>query len=208
MTLEAELLDALGWRPKPPVPSSLEFAFLAWDFEKTTPEYEYEVELPEADFRPLYVDFVSAAYAAALDSIGDLKFPEGFGEGRGLISSVMGVLPGTKRGSETDELWSMAVAWEFDTWLERILRTNGGDVVSARELIESQCPLPAFVSESPDLAAELLNDPKDPKAPDLRILVRWMGIRGWNDDRVRLIVQEHSILLNDWFKGSHFVSYD
>jgi len=29
-----------------------------------------------------------------------------------------------------------------------------------------------------------------------------MGRRGWNDDRVRKIVQEHSIMLNDWGKTS------
>ena len=110
MAHETELSDALNWRPKPPVPSSLEFAFLAWDFQKTTPDYEYDVELPEADFRPMYVDFVSAAYAATLDSIGDLEFPDGFGEGPGLLSSVIGVFPGTRRGRETDELWSMAIA--------------------------------------------------------------------------------------------------
>ena len=208
MPQEAELLDALNWRPKPPVPSSLEFAFLAWDFEKPTPDYEYEVELPEADFRPLYVEFVSAAYAATLDSIGDLQFPEGFGEGPGLLSSVIGVFPGTKRGKETDELWSMAVAWEFDTWLERMLRINGGDVMAARELIEDRCPVPDYVAGTPDLNAELLTQPDDPKAPDLRILLRWMGVRGWNDDRVRAVIQEHSIMLNDWFKGSHFVDYD
>ena len=208
MGREAELLDALNWRPKPPVPSSLEFAFLVWDFEKPSPEYEYEVELPEADFRPLYVEFVSAAYAAALDTIGDLQFPEGFGEGPGLLTSVIGVLPGTKRGRETDELWSMAVAWEFDTWLERMLRINGGDVMAARELIEDRCPVPDYVAGTPDLKAALHTHPDDPKAPDLRILIRWMGNRGWNDDRVRAVIQEHSIMLNDWFKGSHFVDYD
>lgn len=195
-------MDALNWRPKPPVPSSLEFAFLAWDFEKPTPDHEYEVELPEADFEPMYVDFVSAAYAATLDTIGDLKFPEGFGEGPGLLTSLIGVFPGTKRGRETDELWSMAVTWEFDTWLERILRVNGGDVAAARELIENRCPVPDYIANTADLKTELLNDPD---APDLRILLRWMGVRGWNDDRVRAVVQEHSIMLNDWHQGSPFV---
>jgi hypothetical protein len=208
VTQEAELLDALGWRPKPPVPSSLELALLVWDFQKESPDYEYEVDLPEADFRPMYVEFVSAAYAAALDSIGDLKFPERFGKGSGLLSSMIGVLPGTKHGNETDELWSMAVAWEFDTWLERMLRINGGDVTAARELIENHCPIPDYVADSQDLTSDLLVDPDDSKAPDLRILLRWMGTRGWNDDRIREIVQEYSIMLNDWFKGSHFVSYE
>ena len=208
MAPEAEMLDALNWRPKPPVPSSLEFAFLTWDFEKTTPDYQYEIELPEAEFRPMYVDFVSAAYAATLDAIGDLSFPEGFGEGLGILSIVIGVFPGMKRGRETDELWSMAVAWEFDTWLERMLRINGGDVVAARELIEERCPVPDYIANAPDLKTELLNFPDDPKAPDLRILLRWMGARGWNDDRIRGIVEEHSIMLNDWFKGAHFVNYD
>ena len=208
MTSDADLIDALNWRPKPPVPSSLEFAFLAWDFEKTTPDYQYEIELPEAEFRPMYVDFVSAAYAATLDSIGDLAFPKGFGEGPGILSILIGVFPGTKCGRETDELWSMAVAWEFDTWLERMLRINGGDVVAARELIENRCPLPGYTADAAELKTKLLDNPADPKAPDLRILLRWMGVRGWNDDRVREIVQEFSIMLNDWFNGSHFVSYD
>ncbi|MDP6667805.1 MAG: hypothetical protein QF357_10485 [Dehalococcoidia bacterium] len=204
MAREAELIDALDWRPSPPVPSSLEFAFLAWDFEKPTPEYEYEVELPGADFEPMYVDFVSAAYAAALDTIGDLRFPEGFGKGPGLLASLLGILPGTKRGRETDELWSMAVSWEFDTWLERILRINEGDIAAARTLIEDRCPVPGYIADTPDLKTELLNYPDDPNAPDLRMLLRWMGVRGWNDDRVRAIVQEHSIMLNDWHQASPF----
>lgn len=205
MAREAELLDALGWRPKPPVPSSLKFALLAWDFEKTTPEYEYEVELPEADYKPMYVEFVSAAYAAALDTIGDLQIPDGFGESPGIISNLIGILPGTSRGTEADELWAMAVAWEFDTWLERILRLNGGDVDAARLLAEDRCPVPPYVANMPDLKTELLNYPSYSDEPDTRILLRWMGVRGWNDDRVREIVQEHSIMLNDWGHASPFL---
>ena len=105
-------------------------------------------------------------------------------------------------------MWSMALAWEFDTWLERMLRINGGDVVAARELIENRCPLPGYTADAAELKTALLDSPADPKAPDLRILLRWMGVRGWNDDRVREIVQEYSIMLNDWFKGSQFVSYE
>ena len=92
----------------------------------------------------------------------------------------------------------MAVAWEFDTWLERMLRINGGDVVAARELIEDRCPVPDYIANMPDLKTALLNHPDDPNAPDLGILLRWMGARGWNDDRIREIVLENSILLNDW----------
>ena len=204
MTREAELLDALNWRPSPPVPSTLEFAFLAWDFEKPTPQFTYDVELPEADFKPMYVDFVSVAYAATLDVIGDLKFPPKFGMGPGLIGTLKGLFPGMERGRETDELWSLAVAWEFDTWLERILRINGGDVAAARELIEGRCPVPEYIATAPVVKTELLNYPDDAKAPDSRLLLRWMGVRGWNDDRVREIVQENSIMLNDWQQSSPF----
>ncbi len=202
---EAELLDALNWRPKPPVPSSLEFAFLAWDFEKPTPDYDYEVELPEADFEPVYVDFVSAAYAATLDTIGDLKFPEDYGKGRGIVAAIVGLFPGTKRGTEEHELWEMAVTWEFDTWLERILRINGGNVAAARVLIESHCPVPDYVDTMSKLRWDISSAPGDPGAPDLPLLISWMGIRGWNDDRVREIVQEHSIMLNDWHQSSPFL---
>lgn len=198
MAYEAELLDALLWRPSPPKPSTLEFALLAWDFEKPTPDFEYTVELPEADFDPMYFDFVSAAYAAVLDVIGDLRIPENFGNGPGLLATLIGLLPGTKSGNETDEIWSMAVTWEFDTWLERILRINGGDVVSARELIEDRCSVPEYVGSTPHLKTELLNYPDNEAEPDIRLLLRWMGIRGWNDDRVRGVVQENSIMLNDW----------
>ena len=198
MARDAELLAALSWRPSPPNPATLEFALLAWDFELDTPDYEYEVELPEADFATMYVDFVSAAYAAALDVVGDLKIPEQFGQKPGLIKRFTGLFPGTKRGTEGRELWTLAVAWEFDAWLERILRINGGDMAAARTLIEDRCPVPDYVEKSPDLKTELLNYPDVVNAPDLRIVLRWMGIRGWNDDRIREIVVESSIMLNDW----------
>ncbi|MDA1279503.1 MAG: hypothetical protein O3B95_05600, partial [Chloroflexi bacterium] len=198
MARDTELLDALVWRPSPPVASSLEFAFLAWDFEKPTPAFQYAVELPEAKFKPMYADFVSAAYAATLDTIGDLTFPPNFGKGPGLLAKIKGFFPGMKSGRETDELWSLAVTWEFDTWLERILRINGGVMAAARELIEDRCPVPDYISTAPDLKAELLNYPDDPNTPDVRVLLRWMGIRGWDDDRIRKIVQENSIMLNDW----------
>jgi hypothetical protein len=198
MPQDAIILDAITWRPSPPAPATLEFALLAWDFERPTPDYEYEVELPEAAYAPMYVDFVSAAYAAALDVIGDLKIPDKYGHRPGMIASVIGLFPGTKRGTEEHELWEMAITWEFDTWLERILRINGGDVAAARQLIEDRCPVPDYVGTSPDLKAELLNYPDNPNAPDRQLLLRWMGIRGWNDDRIREIVLEHSIMLNDW----------
>lgn len=198
MARDAELLAALSWRPSPPNPATLEFAFLAWDFELPTPEYEYEVELPDSHFDPMYVDFVSAAYAAALDVVGDLTIPSDYGQKPALLKQIVGLFPGTKRGTEGWELWSLAVAWEFDTWLERILRINGGYVSGARELIEDRCPVPDYVANAPDLKTELLNYPDDANAPDLRMLLRWMGVRGWNDDRIREIVLENSIMLNDW----------
>ncbi len=198
MAREVELLEALSWRPKPPIPATFEFALLAWDFEQETPEHEYLVELPDADFRPLYVDFVSAAYAAVLDAVGDLKFPHKYGESQGPLKTIIGFFPGTRRGTEGSELWTLAVAWEFDTWLERILRINGGDVATARTLVEDRCPVPEYVGSTPDIKTELLNYPDDAGIPDLRILLRWMGNRGWNDDRIREIVLENSIMLNDW----------
>lgn len=198
MTRDAELLAALSWRPTPPTPATLEFALLAWDFELETPEYEYEVELPEADFAPMYVDFVSAAYAAVLDVVGDLTIPRAYGQKPGLLKRIKGLFPGTKRGTEGRELWTLAVAWEFDTWLERILRINGADVEAARTLLEDRCPVPDYVGNTPDLKTELLNYPDNPKEPDLRIVLRWMGARGWNDDRIRAIVEENSVMLNDW----------
>ncbi len=198
MARDAELLDALSWRPKPPVPSTIEFALLAWDFELETPEYEYEVELPEANFEPLYVDFVSAAYAAVLDVVGDLTIPRKYGQRPRLLKRFTGLFPGTRRGTEGRELWALAVTWEFDTWFERVLRINDGDVVGARELVEKRCPVPDYIATSSDLKTELLNYPGDANIPDLRILLRWMGARGWNDDRIREIVEEHSIMLNDW----------
>jgi hypothetical protein len=208
VTQDADLLEALNWRPSPPVPSTLEFALLAWDFELETPDYEYEVELPEADFTPMYVDFVSAAYAATLDVVGDLNFPDGYGEGPGIAATIIGLFPGTKRGTEEHELWELAVTWEFDTWLERIFRINGGDVVAARELIEAECSVPDYVGSEPDLKTELLVNPGEPARPDTRLLLRWMGKRGWNDDRVREIVQANSIMLNDWEQNSPFVERD
>ncbi len=204
MPRDAELLAALSWRPTPPTPATLEFALLAWDFELETPEYEYEVELPEADFEPMYVDFVSAAYAAVLNVVGDLTIPEKYGQKPGLLKRFIGLFPGTRRGTEGRELWALAVAWEFDTWLERILRINDGDVAAARTLVEDRCPVPDYVGNTPDLKTELLNYPDDPGTPDLRILLRWMGVRGWNDDRIREIVLENSITLNDW-QNSPFV---
>lgn len=202
MSTDVEVIKALDWKPSPPQPATIEFAMLAWDFEKPTPAYTYEVELPSASFDPLYYDFVSAAYAAALYSVGELRFPASYGESPGILKRFTGLFPGTERGTEIDEIWDLAVAWEFDTWLERILRINGGDVVAARELIEGQCPVPNYIASHPTLKTELLNYPDDDSAPDLRLLLRWMGRRGWNDDRVRKIVQEHSIMLNDWGKTS------
>jgi hypothetical protein len=198
MSQEIELRTALNWKPSPPNPATLEFALLAWDFELETPDYEYEVELPEADFAPMYVDFVSAAYAAVLEVVGDLRIPRTYGKKPGLLKRFKGVFPGTKRGTEGRELWSLAVAWEFDTWLERILRLNGGDVPGARDLIENGSPIPDYVGKSPDLKIDLLNFPDDPSRPDSQIILRWMGARGWNDDRIREIVEENSIMLNDW----------
>lgn len=198
MPRDAELLEALSWRPKPPVPATLEFALLAWDFELETPDYEYEVGLPEADYEPMYVDFVSAAYAAILDVVGDLRIPQTYGQKPGLLKRFTGLFPGTKRGTEGRELWALAVGWEFDTWLERILRINGGDIAAARELIENRCVVPDYVGKNPELKTSLLNFPDDPGAPDSQLLLRWMGKRGWNDDRIREIVEEHSIMLNDW----------
>ena len=205
MSQEAELIDALSWRPKPPLPATIEFALSAWDFELETPEYKYEVELPESEFKPMYVDFVSAAYAAVLDVVGNLVIPQKYGQKPGLLKQLIGVFPGTKRGTECRELWTLAVAWEFDTWLERILRINGGDVVAARELIESQCPVPDYVGAVSDLKTQLLIVPDDPSIPDTRLLLRWMGKRGWNDDRIHEIVQENSIMLNDWDTNSPFI---
>ena len=205
MTQEAELINALSWRPKPPVPSTLEFALLAWDFELETPDYEYEVELPESDFAPMYVDFVSAAYAAVLDVVGDLTIPRKYGQKPGLLKRFVGLFPGTKRGTEGRELWTLAISWEFDTWLERILRINGGDVIAARELIEAECSVPDYVGSAPDLKTELLIEPSKPATPDMRLLLRWMGKRGWNDDRIREIVEDNSIMLNDW-ERSPFVA--
>jgi len=202
---DAELIDALDWQPKPPVPATIEFALSAWDFELETPEYEYEVELPEAEFKPMYVNFVSAAYAAVLDVVGNLTVPEKYGKKPGLLKRFVGVFPGTKRGTEGRELWTLAVAWEFDTWLERILRINGGNVAAARELIENNCPVPKYVGVDSDLKAELLNFPYDSGAPDSQMLLRWMGKRGWNDDQIREIVQENSIMLNDWQVNSPFI---
>jgi hypothetical protein len=198
MAREAELIAALDWRPSPPSPATLEFALLAWDFELETPDYEYQVELPDAEFAPMYVDFVSAAYAAVLDVVGDLAVPSKLGQRPSVLKQLKGLFPGTKRGTEGRELWILAVAWEFDTWLERILRINGGDVATARTLIEDRCPVPDYVGSTPDLKTELLNFPDDPSVPDVRMVLRWMGARGWNDDRVRSIVQENSIMLNDW----------
>ena len=198
MAREAELIAALDWRPSPPSPATLEFALLAWDFELETPDYEYQVELPDAEFAPMYVDFVSAAYAAVLDVVGDLAVPSKLGQRPSVLKQLKGLFPGTKRGTEGRELWTLAVAWEFDTWLERILRINGGDVAAARTLIEDRCPVPDYVGSTPDLKTELLNFPDDPSVPDVRMVLRWMGARGWNDDRVRSIVQENSIMLNDW----------
>ncbi len=205
MARDAELLEALSWRPKPPVPATLEFALLAWDFELETPDYEYEVELPEADFEPMYVDFVSAAYAAVLDVVGDLRIPRKYGKKPGLFKRFIGLFPGTRRGTEGRELWALAVTWEFDTWLERILRINGGDVAGAREVVEAQCPVPDYVGSNPELKTELLFNPSDTTTPDTRLLLRWMGIRGWNDDRIREIVVENSIMLNDWEQNSPFI---
>jgi len=206
MPRDAELLAALSWRPTPPTPATLEFALLAWDFELETPDYEYKVELPEAegDFDPMYVDFVSAAYAAILDVAGDLKIPEKLGQKPGLIKRFTGLFPGTKRGTEGRELWTLAVAWEFDTWLERILRINGGDMVAARTLIEDRCPVPDYVAKSSDLKAELLNYPDVVNAPDMRMVLRWMGARGWNDDQIRAIVVENSIMLNAWHNSPFY----
>jgi hypothetical protein len=198
MAREAELIAALDWRPSPPSPATLEFALLAWDFELETPDYEYQVELPDAEFAPMYVDFVSAAYAAVLDVVGDLAVPSKLGQRPSVLKQLKGLFPGTKRGTEGRELWTLAVAWEFDTWFERILRINGGDVATARKLIEDRCPVPDYVGSTPDLKTELLNFPDDPSVPDVRMVLRWMGARGWNDDRVRSIVQENSIMLNDW----------
>ena len=198
MTRDAELLAALNWRPSPPSPATLEFALLAWDFELETPDYKYEVELPEADYAPMYVDFVSAAYAAVLNVVGDLTIPSTLGQKPNLLKRFKGLFPGTKRGTEGRELWALAIAWEFDTWLERILRINGGDVAAARTLIEDRCPVPNYVGSTPSLKTELLNFPDEPGTPDIRMILRWMGARGWDDDRVRTIVQENSITLNDW----------
>jgi len=198
MSRDVKLLEALSWRPTPPTPATLEFALLAWDFELETPDYEYTVELPAADFEPMYVDFVSAAYAPVLDVVGDLNIPRTYGQKPGILKRLVGLFPGTKRGTEGRELWTLAVAWEFDTWLERILRINGGDVEAARTLLEDRCPVPDYVGSTPDLKTELLNYPDDASAPDVRMLLRWMGARGWNDDRIREIVQENSIMLNDW----------
>jgi hypothetical protein len=92
----------------------------------------------------------------------------------------------------------LAISWEFDIWLERILRINNGDILAARELIEEKCPVPDYVGGMPDLKTDLLMPPDDPAIPDTRLLLRWMGVRGWNDDRIREIVQENSIILNDW----------
>jgi hypothetical protein len=195
---EVQLTEALSWRPTPPTPSTIEFARLAWDFELPTPDYEYTVELPDAEFEPMYVDFVSAAYAAVLDVVGDLKIPTNFSRKPSLIRRFIGLFPGTKRGTEGRELWTLAVAWEFDTWLERILRINGGDVPAARSIIEDRCPVPDYVGKTPSLKTELLNFPDDANKPDLRIMLRWMGARGWNDDRIRQVVEENSIMLNDW----------
>ena len=108
------------------------------------------------------------------------------------------MFPGTRRGTEGRELWALAISWEFDTWLERILRINNGDVPAARQLIEDRWSVPDYVGNTPDLKAELLNCPDNPNAPDRQLLLRWMGIRGWNDDRIREIVLENSIMLNDW----------
>ena len=102
-------------------------------------------------------------------------------------------------------MWTLAVAWEFDTWLERILRINSGDVAAARDLIENNCPVPDYVGADSDLKAELLNFPDEPSAADSQMLLRWMGKRGWNDDRIREIVQENSIVLNDWNTNSPFI---
>jgi hypothetical protein len=201
---DAELLEALNWRPSPPIPATFEFALLAWDFELETPDYEYKVELPEADYKPMYVDFVSAAYAAILDVVGDLAFPRTYGHKPGLLKRFSGLFPGTRRGTEGRELWALAIAWEFDTWLERILRINGGDVAAARVLIETRCPVPDYVGKNSELKTSLLNFLDDPTAPDSQLLLRWMGVRGWNDDRIREIVEEHSIMLNDW-EASPFV---
>jgi hypothetical protein len=202
---EAELIDALSWRPKPPIPATIEFALSAWDFELETPEYTYEVDLPESEFKPMYVDFVSAAYAAVLDVVGNLVIPEKYGKKPGLLTQIIGVFPGTRRGTEGRELWTLAVAWEFDTWLERILRINGGDVAAARDLIENNCPVPDYLGADSDLKAELINFPDEPSAADSQMLLRWMGKRGWNDDRIREIVQENSIVLNDWNTNSPFI---
>jgi len=62
--------------------------------------------------------------------------------------------------------------------------------------------VPNYIASHSTLKTELLNYPDDESAPDLRLILRWMGRRGWNDDRVRKIVQENSILLNDWAKTS------
>ena len=205
MSRDAELVAALKWRPSPPTPATLEFARLAWDFQLPTPDYEYEVELPESDFEPMYVDFVSAAYAAVLDVVGDLEFPRKYGQKPWFGRRIIGLFPGTRRGTEGRELWTLAVAWEFDTWLERILRINGGDVPAARELVEANCPVPDYVASNSDLKAEMLNPPDDSNAPDPVMVLRWMGSRGWNDDRIRKIVHENSIMLNDWH-NSPFVA--
>ncbi len=207
MPRDTELTEALSWRPSPPTPSTLEFALLAWDFELETPDYEYEVELPEseAEYEPMYVDFVSAAYAAVLDVVGDLTIPTKYGQKPGLLKRFIGLFPGTRRGTEGRELWSLAVAWEFDTWLERVLRINGGDVVAARELIENRCAVPDYVGKNPELKTSLLNFPEDASAPDPQWVLRWMGARGWNDNRILEIVEEHSIMLNDWH-NSPFVA--
>ena len=133
-----------------------------------------------------------------LDVVGDLKIPTRFGNKPSLLRRFIGLFPGTRRGTEGRELWSLAVAWEFDTWLERILRINGGDVPAARTLIEDRCPVPDYVGKTPSLKTELLNYPDDASAPDLRMLLRWMGVRGWNDDRIRRVVEENSIMLKDW----------
>ena len=73
---------------------------------------------------------------------------------------------------------------------------------SARALIEDRCPIPDFVGNTPDLKTELLNYPDDANEPDLRMVLRWMGTRGWNDDRIREIVVENSIMLNDWHNSA------